>query len=287
MLLPPALCSQSSPSSLDQNGRTGAATCEEIWDYLSSVPDSGIDEALDVLMWSLQEMADADDISWLGFQGPGLLLPGSNEPKICQSGHAMEGWDALARRQINSDPERIAIAEDVIASAAQIPSLTSQALVKSVGSFRIHRLRDGFIDFEAYEQTEHFDLLYRKADIRDRIYVGHPVEMGAESFLLIDRKGRDDYFTEKNVSDIENLLRPMGWLHRKVMKAHGIIGSTGVFDAMERRIFRLLLTSRGEPEIAETLGQAPKTTHKYVTSLFRKMGVQGRPGFFARWAGSD
>jgi PAS domain S-box-containing protein len=44
----------------------------------------------------------------------------------------------------------------------------------------------------------------------------------------------------------------------------------------ERKVLQLLLTEASEKQIAERLGLAASTTHAYITSIFRKLGVRGR-----------
>ena len=49
----------------------------------------------------------------------------------------------------------------------------------------------------------------------------------------------------------------------------------------------LLLTDHVEKEIAHELALTPATTHTYITGLFRKFGVSGRPGLTALWLGKS
>ncbi|PLP99419.1 PAS domain S-box protein [Cupriavidus pauculus] len=51
----------------------------------------------------------------------------------------------------------------------------------------------------------------------------------------------------------------------------------------ERRVLNLLLTEAAEKQIAERLGLAASTTHSYITSIYRKLGVRGRAGLMSLW----
>jgi len=51
----------------------------------------------------------------------------------------------------------------------------------------------------------------------------------------------------------------------------------------ERRVLSLLLTEAAEKQIAQQLGLAVSTTHSYITSIYRKLGVRGRAGLMSLW----
>jgi len=82
---------------------------------------------------------------------------------------------------------------------------------------------------------------------------------------------------------VEYTMRGLKWFHRELLLANGLLIAEKSLSPSERRIVRLMLTDRTEKEIAIELGQSPKTTHKYITEILRKFGVQGRTGLMARW----
>ena len=77
----------------------------------------------------------------------------------------------------------------------------------------------------------------------------------------------------------------MKCVSREMMLSHGLTLAGQPLTAVERRIVQWLLTDLSEKEIAEKMGQSPKTTHKYVTEIVRKYNVKGRVGLMALWFG--
>ena len=71
------------------------------------------------------------------------------------------------------------------------------------------------------------------------------------------------------------------------MLHHGLLIARRPLTPMERRVVSLLLTERGEKEIAHDLDLTLATTHTYITELFRKFGVSGRAGLTALWLGNS
>ena len=50
------------------------------------------------------------------------------------------------------------LARLLLATHGRDPSMTAAAMARRSGAYRVNRLRDGFVDFAAFEATEHYDL---------------------------------------------------------------------------------------------------------------------------------
>jgi DNA-binding CsgD family transcriptional regulator len=55
---------------------------------------------------------------------------------------------------------------------------------------------------------------------------------------------------------------------------------------MGRRIVGKLLTGLSEKEIAASLNQSVSTTHKHITTIYARFGVNGRAALMALWLGA-
>lgn len=81
-------------------------------------------------------------------------------------------------------------------------------------------------------------------------------------------------------------LRGVKWFHRQLMLSYGLLVADSPITASERRVVKGLLSGKSELEIAEKLGWTKATTHGYVTQVYRKFNVRGRPEFAALWLGN-
>ena len=60
-------------------------------------------------------------------------------------------------------------------------------------------------------------------------------------------------------------LRALKWFHRRVMLHHGLLIARAPLMPMERKLVSLLLTARGEKEIAHDLALTPATIRRRAT----------------------
>lgn len=56
---------------------------------------------------------------------------------------------------------------------------------------------------------------------------------------------------------------------------------------VERQVLQSLLTGLSEKAIASAQSQSYHTTHEYVTSIYRKFGVNNRAALMALWLGKS
>jgi len=247
----------------------------QLWDELADFSAARCDEALRHLMISMTGWLRARDLVWVG---AARLMRGVHARRDLQ-----HGWRGLAVRQFWDTPENHARNERLVREQTSAPALTTVALTATMGRLRVHRLRDGFVDFAAFRRTAHYRLIFEGQGIVDRMWVAVPVNEDAESFLLLDRYDSDHGFTANDVEWATYTMRGLKWFHRELMLSHGLLVAVRSLTLTERRVVQLLLTDRTEAEIAMQLGQSPHTTHGYVKEILRKYGVRGRTGLMALW----
>lgn len=309
MRVPSETSSQTEDTLSDASARlegllSGMAAVYKLWDEMADFPVNRVDEALMRLMRWIQEQLDADNVAWLG----SLLMleePGAESD-------ALLGWRLRASRKLVSDtPEHRALVSPYYTpvhysklsssyySDKHGPDVTvhvgatSRAVVEGAGKFRVHRLRDGWVDYKAFRRTEHYRLYYTNPGITDRIWVCCPVDAHRESIFLIDRHRRPDGegpredFTAGDAAIAAHLLRGRREFHRRLLLSHGVLRGAKVPSPLKQRILQELLSSRPEKEIAAVLGQRPLTLRKHITELYAEFGVKTRPAFMALWLGGE
>lgn len=246
-----------------------------IWDALADFPASEADAALMHLMECLSKLVAADNMIWVGAARIGHGVAARRDGQL--------GWRALVARHWRPGPTDHQITQRMIVDQDSEPSLTSQATARETGQWRIHRLRDGWIDMKAFQRTSHYRISYLARGITDRLFVGIPINQDAETIFLVDRYHDAPSFTPAQAKLVAYVMRGLKWFHRELMLSHGLLLAGAPLSPMQRRIVRLMLTDRTEKEIAAELGQSPKTTHKYITEICRRYGVRGRMGLMASW----
>lgn len=279
-------------------GIKGMETVHTLWDELSGIPAWEMDAALRRLMEALARQVNADDVLWLGAIRIHRGAVAEKDPFL--------GWRLRARRTLLPDTARY---RKLVASyllnehygkltASYYQSdgtqhiephigMASRALVERAGKFRAHRMRDGWIDFAAFQRTMHYKLYYRDMGISDRIWIAVPLGDDAESVFLLDRHqsgpSSRDRFVKREADLAATALRGIPEFHRRLFLYNGLQTGDKPLSPMERQIVCGLLTGKTEKEIAETTGQKPQTLHKYVTSLYSRFGVRSRAGLMALW----
>ena len=271
-----------------------------LWDELGAFPAGETDAALRHLFGWLATQVGADNVIWIGAV---RLLRGA-----AAKDDPFAGWRLRTRQTMHPDnPEYrklIASYYDIehyrkgggsrIEGRSRVRALlhsgmTGRTMFAQAGRFRVHRLRDGWIDYAAFEKTEHYDVYYRRQGIADRMHAGFPLNADAESIFMIDRykagRGSRKAFTDREKALVEMVLRGVRELHRRLFLERGLLMGEVPLTLLQQRVLRGLLTKMTEKELAREMGQQPRTLHKYVTSLYARYGVQSRAGLMAMWLG--
>lgn len=248
----------------------------QLWDELTDFDASRVDEALVHAMTVLASLVEAQNAFWLGAV---RLAPG-------RSGDPLRGWRPRAILYLHpSEIDARFYKETSRQFDAGIVDESTLAHVRQAGTFRASLLRE--LVSPAWFDTPFYDVAYRARRVVDAVFVISPVNRDAESYFGLHRKDGHPLFTAGERDLLAYALRGLKWFHRQVMLSRGLLVAAAPLTPAERRVLRLLLTSLSEKEIADRLGFTPRTTHAYVTGIFRKFDVSGRAGLTALWLGQQ
>ncbi len=266
-----------------------------LWDELGALAPEGVDAALVRLMEWIVKHTGASNVTWVGAL---RVLHGAGA-----KGDPFSGWRLRLRRALRPNTKAYAKVlaayydkehrgRTVVATNPQKQAreramfhsgMAGRKMLAMAGAFRVVRVRDGRIDFEAFRKTGHYDLYYRQQGLTDKMAVGFPLNADAESIFLIDRtRGR---FTDRHAALLQVALRGCREVHRRLFLDNGLLAGGTPLTPLQRRIVQGLLSGLTEKEIALTTGQKPATMHSYVTALYARFGVKGRAALTALWLG--
>ncbi len=248
-----------------------------LWEELADFDASRLEEALFHLMKTVCSWIQADNAMWIG--GVRMMRGAAAQ------GDGQHGW--RGRVVLNWPPspaihirnERGAKEQDTK------PSMTTTAITAKAGHFRAHRLHDGFVDLVAFEQTPQYRTLHESFGVTDRMWIVLPINADTESYFVFDRHHRAEHFSVKDQELAGLVVRGLKWFQRQLMLHHGLLMAGEPLTPAERKVLSLLLTDKSEKQIAAKLDQSFHTTHRHVTNIFRRFGVNGRAGLMALWLG--
>lgn len=272
-----------------------------LWEDMAAHPAGETDAALKGLMRWISLAIDADNVVWMGAV---RVLKGAEARR-----EPFRGWRLRMRCTLRAES---AAYRKLLASYLDSEhygrltagyyrrahedwkdahiGMASRAFVAEAGRFRMHRMRDGWIDFPAFAKTAHYQLYYENLGIADRIWVGVPVNGISESVFLIDRirkRGKAPHarFRPEEAELAAAAIRGVPEFHRRLFLENGLLAGEKPLSPMQRQILRGLLTGRSEKEIAADVGQMATTTHKHVTGLYAVFRVTSRAALMALWLG--
>ncbi len=273
-----------------------------LWDELNAFPASRTDDALVHLMQWFRRRLDVDNVIWLGSLRLFDEKAAKKDPLL--------GWRLRVRKSFVLEKESY---RQLVASyfsdehygrltpafyrkgnrpdADVHIGMASRAVARGAGEFRLHRLRDGWIDFEKFRATEHYRLYYTENDIADRIWAIFPVSPTVESIVLLDRHTSRPrarrHFTKDEAELAGAVLRGIREFHRRLLLLHGVFRNVKALSPLKLRIVQELLSGKSEKEIAATTGQRPMTLRKYIKEIYAEFGVRTRPALMALWLGES
>lgn len=259
------------------------ATCA-LWDKLGQFPIDQSDEALAYLARGMKKLLKADNVKWLAAV---RVLHGARARK-----DSLLGWRLRASYDLVPDPPayRKMIAwwfrSNTEISPDFLIGLATHANIAAAGKFRVYRLRDGWIPFGEFSRSEHYRIHYTELGIKDRIWVSFPLNADTESIFLIDRMRNTSRFTKREADLAGTILRGLRNFHRRLFLQRGLQIGTTALSPIARRVVGKLLTGMSEKEIAASLDQSVKTTHKHITTIYSRYGVNGRAALMALWLGT-
>lgn len=274
--LPPVLRSSRVSTALQQ--RLPNAQVRErihaIWDKLADFDAAKVDGALTFLLQSLCALAGAQNADWIG----AVRLPDAmpQDP--------VHGWRPSVVHYLHPTEKLLDSIKDQRRKLEQ--GIANDVIVKLLamhGHFRACRLKD--IVSEGWFGSAFHREYYQDCGHEDAVYIAFPVNEDAESWFGIFRAGGQPPFGLRERNALAYALRGIKWFHRQLLLSHGLLIAETVLTPVERRLLQNLLTGLTEKQIAAKLGQSYHTTHEYVTSVYRKFGVNNRAGLMALWLG--
>ncbi len=247
-----------------------------LWDELAGLPAAEVDGACMRLMTVLASWLKADNVAWIGVA------------RLASGGRALSdpllGWRPRSLMFLHPpDENEAALVKRILADRRDEFHLTTIATVQFAGAFRVHRLRDGFVDFEAFRKARHYKAFYQALRVDDRLWVVTPLTADVESYFVFDKRNTRSRFTAADARLAGDTLRGLVWLQRRLMHGHGLSLVDKPLTPTERRVIRHLLSEKSEKEIAAALNQSEHTTHSHIKQIYRKFGVKGRVGLMAIW----
>lgn len=249
----------------------------QLWDQLADFGAGNAAKALKHLMEVMARRMAADDILWVG------------AVRIAQSAKArrdpLRGWRVRTFQHLRERAELENNSSDAMREQEVDPGMTTRAMADSAGTFRVHRLRDGFVDYAAFKRTAHYRKYYLDPGLQDRMWAAFPVSPDSESVFVADIYHPRGRFSDDDVSLFGGMLRGLKWFHRQLFLAQGLHQIDTPLPPSQRRVLNCLLSELSEKQIAAKLGLTPGTTHQYAVEIYRRFGVNGRAGLMALWLG--
>lgn len=245
-----------------------------LWDDLGQFSPDRSDAALEQLCQQLGVLLKADNVKWVA-----AVRMLKDETFKTDS---MRGWRLRAKYDLVPDGEayekliRAMFERKDPASANFDVGHASVGIIKRMGKFQAHRMRDGWIPYEEFAATEHYQIHYTGLGITDRIWTSFPLNADAESVFMMDRMGAAPHFSIAEVKLASTILRGIRGFHRRLFMDRGLLIGDKPLSPAARRVLQKLLTGLSEKEIAESLGQTVSMTHKYVKTIYERFGVNGR-----------
>ncbi len=247
-----------------------------LWDTLAAAPASEIDATCRHLLNTLSEWVGANNAAWVGAV---RLLDGTAAAR-----DGLSGWRCKIITFLHPpEAHEALLAQQILAGRKPVPGLPSMATARFHGTFRVHRLHDGFFDLDEYRQTDHYRAHYTAFGVDDRLWVASPINPQAESYFVFDKRRTPSRFTKVDAELAGEAIRGLTWFQRQLLYSHGLLVAESPLTPTERQVVQLLLTEKSEKEIASELGQSPHTTHGHVKEIYRKYNVKGRAGLMAVW----
>jgi DNA-binding CsgD family transcriptional regulator len=244
-----------------------------LWDSLADFPVSETDQALSHLMEGIARMIGAGNAYWLGY----IRMAAA-------PGDPLKGLRPCANRYLYPAPvhDESYRAQMGKWKSSQVNEGYARA-ARDVGEFRSFRLRAEMRP--EYFEEEFYQIFHASRGFHDQCVIFFPVNEDYESMFNFQRVGVAKDFTAEEEAIAAYALRGIKWFHSQVALSYGLLIAEQPLSPLLRQITQLLLTERSEKLIAAEIGKSVNMTHKYVTEIFRKFGVNSRAGLMAVWLG--
>lgn len=252
-----------------------------LWDNLDGFPADSSDAALEQFCREVKTLLKVDNVKWVA--AVRMFKDATFESD------SMKGWRLQAKYDLVPDEAayerliRAMLERNDPADSNFNVGMASVGIIERMGKFQAHRMRDGWIPYEEFAATEHYEVHYTGLGITDRIWISFPLNADAESIFMLDRMGAAPHFTLREAKLAATIFRGIRSFHRRLFLERGLLIGDKPLSPVARRIVQKLLTGMPEKEIAESMGQTVSTTHKYVQRIYARFGVNGRAALMALW----
>lgn len=245
-----------------------------LWDELADFDAARTDTAAEHLLKALCALVDAQNATWMGVVRMADILPGDPahgwRPRTIRFLHPSRPLDDAAKAQF----------KNLEHGSVDATTIRNVALA---GTFRANRLID--LVPESWFDSAYYQIYYRGIGNHDTIWAAFPLSEDAEIYFGIHRDGGHPRFSSAECAIVAYALRGLKWFHRQQMLSHGLLVARTPLTPVERDVLQGLLTGQSEKQIATTLDKSYHTIHEYVSSIFRKFGVNNRAALMALWLG--
>ncbi|AMX03795.1 helix-turn-helix transcriptional regulator [Microbulbifer thermotolerans] len=249
-----------------------------IWDQLATMPAARLaDEGLHFLLASISEMIGTNHAYWLSAVCLEHLSPERDYMLGWRPGPVFFYGEQPADQSLHAHYTR-----EVMAGTYEVDESTLNH-IRGAGRFRGTLMRDHVS--EGFFDSPHYQAFYRDKQITDTLFVVAPSGCDAESYYCFQRMRDQPPYESADLDLAMEILRPLGWFHRKLLLAHGLLIAENPLTPSEKKVLHWLLTNLTEKEIAEKLELKPDTTHKHVMNIYRKFNVSSRAALMALWLG--
>jgi DNA-binding CsgD family transcriptional regulator len=243
---------------------------------LEEFPVAASEEALTHCMQELCRIVGASNAFWVG---------GIRKPDAPETGKS-RGWKPAQYAHLHASATRLKLvaqlARDITNSK---PDPLTEANLEHAGHSRT-ALRQELVDDRTWTSSFMYNEILRPSGVEHRLLGTHSINSQAESHIGLDRGPNDRPFTERERDLAHLFVVGVPGFQRDLMRVRGLIGTRARLTLRERDVLRLLLTDKSEKEIAAELGLSWRTTHHYVTALFRKFDTRSRTGLMAQFLGN-
>ncbi len=252
-----------------------------LWDDLDQFPPDSSDAALERLCQGVKDLLRVDNVKWVA--AVRVLKDETFESD------SMRGWRLRAKYDLVPDGEayekliRVMFERNDPAVSKFDVGPATVGIIKRMGKFQVHRMRDGWIPYEEFAATEHYQIHYTSLGITDRIWTSFPLNADAESVFMMDRMGSAPPFTRAEAKLAATILRGIRGFHRRLFMERALLIGDKPLSPVSRRVLQKLLTGLTEKEIADSLGQTVSTTHRYVKTIYARFGVNARAALMSLW----
>jgi DNA-binding CsgD family transcriptional regulator len=249
----------------------------QLWDTLADFPVSQVDEALTHLMKGICELIGAGNAYWLGYIR--FNVDGGDPLNGLRPGLPPGANRYLYPAPIHIDSSR----SQTVQWNRQHVNEGYLLAARDVGQFRSFRLRQEMRT--EYFEEPFYQTFHASRGFHDQCVVFFPVNQDYESMFNFLRVGEERDFTPAEEAIAAYALRGIKAFHRQLALSYGLLIAERPLTDLQRRVTSLLLTDRTEKQIADELAKPVSATHKHVTEIFRKFGVNSRAGLMSLWLG--